>query len=90
MAHKIGNNPKCIDCKYYQEHEGDTNKGKCTAGKKILPVNWCDSCLDWIDKDTGLTHFEVLCRVPEPKRSEADIEYLSRFITWRPREEWHR
>lgn len=86
MAHKIGNNPHCIDCKWYVPYETEKNgyTGECQEeGTEPMKVKWQWDCSHWVDKITGLTHFEVLTRVPENYRTPADILYLSQFIEWR-------
>ena len=94
MSHKIGNSPKCIDCKFYREKydcETCNGDGWCKDGlwhgkvkiKDVYSVKWNDSCNKWVDKETGLTSYEVQTRTPEPIRTPEDIEYLSRYIEWR-------
>jgi hypothetical protein len=85
----------CKNCKFFEDFP-NSNKyvGKCHYGfyfngkkmrdvvmlEHIMQHDWCHS---WIDKKTGLTHFEVMCRVPMSNRTEKDIEFLSQFIDWR-------
>lgn len=85
----------CGTCKHYAENESEMRKrdGFCLLGLRIngkkvndrQPVDYYAgrSCRDWIDRDTGLTHFEVETMTPEPMRTPQDVEYLTRFINWR-------
>ena len=94
-------NIHCSTCKHYSINEDFEKKnfdGWCALGMRIngklchkpTGVNEWDgkSCTDWTDKTTSLTHFEVMCKVPEAKRSENEIEYLAQFVDWRERKEW--
>lgn len=76
---------------------GDKKDGVCYAGlwlngRKIRDTQKVNiridgsSCRRFEHKTTGLTRFEIMCKVPEPKRSPEDIEYLSQFIDWRDKD----
>ena len=41
------------------------------------------NCKEFIDRESGLTGFEVHTHTPERRRTPLEIEYLSKFITWR-------
>ncbi len=41
------------------------------------------NCKNFTDRESGLTGFEVHTHVPERSRTPMEIEYLSKFITWR-------
>ena len=79
--HIIGNSPRCSSCLYYEEK---THNDKCTpyCNKRqwTLPHN-C-GCSYWIDRETGLTLYEVLTHKPESKRTPIEIELLKKHITW--------
>lgn len=95
MAHVIGNDPHCIDCIHYREkmegekclYDGICDLPLVINGKKSSKpthdVRWQGNCYDWQDRDTGLTHFEVMTRIPEAKRTPLEIQMLSRYIQWR-------
>ena len=82
--HIIGNTPRCSSCMYYEEK---------THNDKTIPFckkrNWCIphncGCSYWIDRETGLTYYEVQTHVPEPKRTPMEIELLKKYIIWRER-----
>ena len=90
----------CEYCSHYREKEEGEKcmyDGFCDlplvcngvkSKKPFHPVrfNWGSGCHDWIDRETGLTAFEVKTRLPERSRSPLEIEHLSKFITWKETE----
>jgi hypothetical protein len=86
---------RCGTCKFYDENKDEKKlfDGWCLAGLKFNGKMVCtragvdksggSSCRDWVHKKTGLTHFEVMTKTPESTRTAEDVEYLSRFITWK-------
>lgn len=75
--HRFGNNPKCIDCKYYYSEEKNT---RCIEPGKECLVNWNYTCRNWIEKERGLTHFEVMTLKPDPRRKPLEIEYITNIL----------
>ena len=93
MKHKLGNSTKCIDCFFYrpkdEEHktvfDGFCKLGTRVNGKrfaKCAPVRWNhgSGCQDWEDAEDRLTHFEVMTRHPDPKRSPIEAELIRTIL----------
>lgn len=74
MKHRMGNLPKCAECKYWRDKEPNDHcrfDGWCTKGK-AKTKHWNDVCHDWIDAENGLTHYEVLTRQLEEWRTPTE------------------
>ena len=88
---------RCIWCSHYKDNEQKQKyqrDGICDLpmvinGKKskkpFHPVDRYDggNCKEFVDRESGLTGFEVHTHVPEHSRTPLEIEHLSKYITWR-------
>lgn len=91
MKHVIGNTPHCITCKYFVENN-ETDKNECDGwctnglyinGKKInerAKTYKHSGCRNWIEIETGITHFEATTRIPENYRTDAEKVYISTLL----------
>ena len=91
----------CIHYKAKQEGDHCLYDGFCDIpvtinGRKLgyygnlysaVRWQWGSGCQDWVDRETGLTHFEVMTRIPEAKRTPLEIEALKAYIEWKARDE---
>ncbi len=94
MKHKLGNTTHCIDCYHFREkdelhkthYDGFCKLGCIINGKKVSdrepPVYWNDGsgCRDWEDAEARLTHFEVMTRQPDPKRTPLEAEHIRKLL----------
>lgn len=79
------NDAHCSLCYYFRVPESGElfiEDGFCT--KKTRPcgkyVCWNNYCDEWEHKETRITHFEVMTKTPEPKRTEAEAEYIMQLL----------
>ena len=94
MKHKLGNSTHCIDCYFYrpkdEEHKTSFD-GFCRLGTWIngklhsereQPVRWNNGsgCRNWEDAEDRLTHYEVMTRNPDPKRSPIEAEIIRKLL----------
>ena len=40
-------------------------------------------CKEFVDRDTGLTGFEIHTKLPERSRGPLEVQHLSKYITWK-------
>ena len=94
MKHKLGNSTHCIDCYYFrpkdEEHktnfDGFCKLGCVINGKRLgelePPVSWNNGtgCKDWEDAEDRLTHYEVMTRQPDPKRTPLEAEHIREIL----------
>ena len=94
MKHRLGNETKCRDYFFYSPkdpEEKGTHDGYCVKGHIIngrltnkSPAKTQEyygaGCYLWEDAEDRLTHFEVMTRNPDPKRTPAEAEYIKKKL----------